>query len=974
MADSHDKEIYKRPYNRPNENWVCGLSAEGKPCPHGPSRRGKCAVHYECVPAKLNDRWVCTRPEQYGGPCDSPALEEPAFGPAVRDGVGECCKKVHCSPQRSLRNLRGRVSIVICLILVGGALTALGGAWRTQFLSPGPLTVSHQGASMASLEEMTHGKLDSSASTGIEGESCHICHTSVEGGLEGLLSAAVKGNSSVTQSAQCLVCHQDDVGNSGLSPHALSADVMATHTAEAQADPFSASKPLSLMLASFTPGVKLGDSSQLACATCHHEHNGAFFDIKRMENENCQVCHVKQFKSINQGHPEFATLASKAGYDYPYRRRTRIVFDHERHETNYFQKDGFSAHAPADCTSCHEIAGETFTTRLKAFEEMCSACHNGSIVSARDEWIPVFGFPSVESDVYEILEDELELSAIPRTASKKISPIMMLLLAGYNAQDPKSQAQFTEDFAMVQEFEGDLSGIAYDEDPEIVGRLFEGLKFLQGDAMNEDQGGLRQVIQEQLERVKGGPISSGELDALFGYPELGSTVEKVVEDISRKDIIEMSGWHVRESEFRLDPAGWLSAIDTVAPYRALRDAAAEDGAGAYEKVLSLFSDYEAFREWFDTQFKVEGEDWILVSSGKGVKNKEWKGLITGMVGASAASATESAEEPAEGDDEAAAKDTPEENSDGAADAAPDKAVPAEVDPDSAIHEVGEAFVAWFGDFRDFKKWLEGTATVSGETWALREPRSMYYRPIKHADPFITAWLDFSASLYAKSPAAAMVFDELSGRATGSAIGACMKCHSIDAEKNAAGDPVVKVNWKSEQPIRDFTKFNHTPHLKLMNCAECHRAPWVPAVQARMTVAKAASAEEEAVTTAGDGAVAPETEREAEESPAVEEASPESEVSAAAPAMAYLDSFKASTEGLELGVNFSNANHGSSGHAFVSNFEPVAKGDCARCHVQGKAGDSCLICHNYHIKEQNLSMGIQSLRDLIANEPAPAEAQ
>jgi hypothetical protein len=140
------------------------------------------------------------------------------------------------------------------------------------------------------------------------------------------------------------------------------------------------------------------------------------------------------------------------------------------------------------------------------------------------------------------------------------------------------------------------------------------------------------------------------------------------------------------------------------------------------------------------------------------------------------------------------------------------------------------------------------------------------------------------------------------------------------------------------------------------------------------VAKAASAEEENAATPDDGAVAPETESEAEESPAVDEAAPESEASAAVPLMAYLDSFKASTEGLELGVNFSNANQGAGGHAFVSNFEPVAKGDCTRCHVQGKAGDSCLICHNYHIKEQNRSMGIQSLRELIAADPAPAEAQ
>ncbi len=108
MAGMQDKDIYKRPYVRPNGNWVCGRSAEGRPCPHGPSTRGKCTAQHECKPAQVGDRWVCTRPEQYGGPCDDPALPDPSFGPVVVEGVGVCCRKVHCTPQRSIRAMRGR--------------------------------------------------------------------------------------------------------------------------------------------------------------------------------------------------------------------------------------------------------------------------------------------------------------------------------------------------------------------------------------------------------------------------------------------------------------------------------------------------------------------------------------------------------------------------------------------------------------------------------------------------------------------------------------------------------------------------------------------------------------------------------------------------------------------------------------------------------------------------------------------------
>ncbi len=36
--------------------------------------------------------------------------------------------------------------------------------------------------------------------------------------------------------------------------------------------------------------------------------------------------------------------------------------------------------------------------------------------------------------------------------------------------------------------------------------------------------------------------------------------------------------------------------------------------------------------------------------------------------------------------------------------------------------------------------------------------------------------------------------------------------------------------------------------------------------------------------------------------------------------------------------------------FESNFKPLEQGVCARCHRAGKAPDSCLTCHNYHLGE------------------------
>src|SRR5882724_6475419 len=38
-------------YERPNQNWICGKAAEGKPCRIGPDAKGRCRAIYECRPA-----------------------------------------------------------------------------------------------------------------------------------------------------------------------------------------------------------------------------------------------------------------------------------------------------------------------------------------------------------------------------------------------------------------------------------------------------------------------------------------------------------------------------------------------------------------------------------------------------------------------------------------------------------------------------------------------------------------------------------------------------------------------------------------------------------------------------------------------------------------------------------------------------------------------------------------------------------
>jgi hypothetical protein len=46
-------------------------------------------------------------------------------------------------------------------------------------------------------------------------------------------------------------------------------------------------------------------------------------------------------------------------------------------------------------------------------------------------------------------------------------------------------------------------------------------------------------------------------------------------------------------------------------------------------------------------------------------------------------------------------------------------------------------------------------------------------------------------------------------------------------------------------------------------------------------------------------------------------------------------------------------------SFASEFRPIAKRQCAACHVEKAAGDSCTQCHNYHVNVEGLGLMVES---------------
>lgn len=169
--------------------------------------------------------------------------------------------------------------------------------------------------------------------------------------------------------------------------------------------------------------------------------------------------------------------------------------------------------------------------------------------------------------------------------------------------------------------------------------------------------------------------------------------------------------------------------------------------------------------------------------------------------------------------------------------------------------------------------------------------SLRYRPIGHADPLLKTLLDIGADGVVErggvSPLNATLHDLFDQVASPFAAGRCIKCHSVET----GDDAITRVNWRPyRRPMSEhrFTGFSHAPHVTLLReeaCSECHLFS-----TAQETVASLFR--------------------------------PEFVTSNWLPAL--------------------------NPHEFSSDFEPMSKLDCAKCHSNDSGRDSCLTCHNYHV--------------------------
>jgi len=866
-------------YERPNSNWICGRTADGCPCGQGPDRSGRCQIKFECAPVLAGESWVCTRPENAGGPCET--------GP---DAEGRCCRAAEpCRPVRSLRSRRGIVGLWFAALTIGGLLMGFGLDGGRGFVHPGPEILGHA-----------------------EIADCKTCHVAFEEDESSWLLAAFRKPDPVADSKKCQACH--DKGENALLAHSMDGRKLKAHTEAIKKDLSNPARPPMLLQMSERLFDRPNEvSGSLACASCHKEHQGETFDPTLVSNDRCQSCHSVKFPSLAAGHPPFG--------GYPYKRRTRIAFDHEKHFRKNFEQSK-KPNAPKTCATCHQPGPAGEYMLVQSFESTCATCHmediEGKSVSG-PKGILVLNVPGLDRETLEARG--YSVGQWPDLAlSEGFTPFMKLLLSrdvriaddldAIDLLDLQDLAEATEqDLATVQRVawamkellmdlvdlgpeavEARLTGrLTQDVDNTVLARMLGqiSLDVLRA-ASRSWFPALRRDVEKHREekaayrdsawqtrfalwrqynrtRVRAVPgdesgVPGGKRGSNPGLIQLAQAATDLLSDSD--DLLDKESLRLDDLEQLLkeDAEGDNSLFKTPAHTAAPAPEPAEEKNAAEPAEEQKVAEPEPSPEP-EPEAAPEGEGKAVASEEEPAK-PEAETETAGQVPTVVPPAKPEPPQPASPEPELLQEPAP-----------PAMAEKKSVEPEETPAEVAAEVP------QDAPEDLEEQGP-DPEVWAsaggwFRRDDSLYYRPAEHYDRFMQTWLDLAAGVHgtAAESYGAAILARFGDKDT---PGKCTKCHSIDRQE----DGVLHVNWQPFAPApnrKSFTHFNHSVHFSQVEekgCMTCH------------------------------------------------------ELSGATTFAAGFSDFDP--------------------QSFTSNFSPIKREVCADCHTEVSAGDACVTCHRYHI--------------------------
>ncbi len=364
-------------YERPGRRWVCGHLAAGRPCPVGPARRGRCTAPQQslCEPRREGQRWLCTRPDPFGGACADGPLPD-----------GRCCRPEPehrpCRPRLSLRARRGRLSVALAVFALGLALVLIDGRIHLRWISPGNLSSPH------------------TAIAGPTATQCGACHGAADGHPHRWLRLSFAAPAQA-DSERCLDCHFGSLG-----PGQARLDHSVPTAALAGFDGSQIDHPRHWLAAAWGPPERA--PAGLACARCHQEHRGREADITALDDVRCQACHAARIGAFAQDHPALTAPVKSPS----------LAFDHVQHRP--FWPDEQLA-----CADCHALAADGRAMTTGGYPT-CAGCHG----QGQDDY---HGY-AIKRSAHTVLQPpDMEVgpdTPWPGGSGVTLSPLMWLLLAG----------------------------------------------------------------------------------------------------------------------------------------------------------------------------------------------------------------------------------------------------------------------------------------------------------------------------------------------------------------------------------------------------------------------------------------------------------------------------------------------------------------------------------------------------------------
>ena len=668
---------------------------------------------------------------------------------------------------------RDRLAVGLALLTV----VILGAAFLlskdTKFLMPGPLTSAH-------------GAI----------EKCSDCHTKSGSGKLTWLHGLVAGDRHADSNA-CLTCHK--MPDTAFNAHGASDDVLKQSTKRLTKIAAGTPAPQSAHAQSIAFPTDNVVARGLYCATCHQEHQGVNFNLNKISNEQCRSCHVVKFDSFDGHHPKFE--------NYPFKRRTQIIFDHAGHFGKHYPEVAGKDPArriPETCSTCHNSGKDRRVMAVAPFEQTCTACHLDQITGKErvsgPKGIAFLALPGL--DLQTLKKKKASIGEWPDASEAGLTPFMKVMIS----RNARGRALIkTVDRLNLQ----DLSGASNDQIKAVTNLVWEIKRLIyaliKGKASDvladlNIGGGAKlsaKLVADLTATIPQDVITSAQQQWL---PNLGT------EMANRKDTSdqEQGGWTATITESRLAvdsetasiaKAGGLAQANQQTETKSAPGAVAAKGAAAQaEGAAKLGKQTLSANEQPQKKGPDQTDDLLFPTEEElramkaGIKSAEKAVQPEGATGKTDAANAKLVSA------HAAAKADPNPPEPQARAAAPVISIKSDVDPESWA-----AYGGWY-----------------------RQDYAIFYRPVGHKDKFIYSWLSLTgphAPKGDKSPAAA-VFDVLTSK---DAQGSCTKCHSVD-DIQGKGRAVNFSPPSVESKLGRFTNFIHEPHFGVVQnrgCLTCH---------------------------------------------------------------------------------------------------------------------------------------------------------